>query len=153
MGISSAIKLLLGRRMGLRSLVWPGRRDVLRVGVGTALAALLARSARAETSPAETPRKKAYSIVDVQIRDKEVFYKQYVPGHGASLEKFGGRFLVATPRQKIIEGNWPADHVVVVHEWPDSEHFEAWYNSSEYEPWKKLRHSVSSANVILVEGV
>ncbi len=129
------------------------RRGFLKGAVAIAASVLGSFTARAETPTAEVPKKKAYSIVDVQIRDKDVFYKEYVPGHSSTLIKFGGRFLVATSKKQIIEGDWPSDHVVVIHEWPDLEHFHNWYESPDYTPWKKLRHSVSTANVILVEGV
>lgn len=129
------------------------RRGLLKGAAVIAASVLGSFTARAQTPAAEAPKKKAYTIVDVQIRDKDVFYKEYVPGHSPTITKFGGRFLVATPKKQIIEGDWPSDHVVVVHEWPDLEHFRAWYDSPDYAPWKKLRHSVSTANVILVEGV
>ena len=69
------------------------RRGLLKGAAVIAASVLGSFTARAQTPAAEAPKKKAYTIVDVQIRDKDVFYKEYVPGHSPTITKFGGRFL------------------------------------------------------------
>ena len=93
----------------------------------------------------------AYSIVAVRVDNQELF-QQYVDGHQRTLEKYGGRFLIAGSDFQTIEGKWPGD-LVVVHRWPDQEAFNAWYSSSEYKPWKELRFSAAEANVVLIDGL
>ena len=93
----------------------------------------------------------AYSIVAVTVHDQQLF-QHYVEGHKGTLDKYGGRFLIASSDYEMIEGKWPGQ-VVVVHEWPDRDAFNAWYTSSEYKPWKEKRFASAQANVVLVDGL
>ena len=93
----------------------------------------------------------AYSIVAVTVNDQQTF-QHYVDGHKGTLEKFGGRFLIAGSDFDTIEGKWPGQ-VVVVHKWPDRDAFHAWYASSEYKPWKEMRFASAEANVVLLDGL
>ena len=93
----------------------------------------------------------AYSIIDLTVRAPQLFQK-YVDGHKGTLAKFGGRFLAAGNEFDLIEGVWPGQ-IVVVHEWPDREAFNAWYASDVYRPWKEIRLAASSANVVLIDGL
>ena len=69
-----------------------------------------------------------------------------------TLEKYGGRFVVAGGQFEVIEGDW-TPRLVVVHQWPSRAAFKEWYASDEYRPWKAKRHAASAANVILVDGL
>lgn len=93
----------------------------------------------------------SYSIVAVTVNNPELF-QEYVDGHMGTLEKFGGRFLVAGNEFETMEGSWPGQ-IVVVHEWPDKAAFHAWYTSEEYAPWKEKRQASSKANVVLIDGL
>lgn len=92
-----------------------------------------------------------YSIVAVTVNDERLF-RQYVEGHTPTLEKYGGRFLVAGADFETIEGQWPGQ-LAVVHEWPHREAFHTWYNSDDYKPWKEMRFASAVAKVILSDGV
>lgn len=93
----------------------------------------------------------AYSIVDIEIRDGKKF-SEYVAGHLPSLAKAGGRFIAAGGKVETVEGGW-APRTVVIHQWPSAQAFLNWYHGPEYRRWRDLRHSVSSANVVLAQGV
>ncbi|WP_207062896.1 DUF1330 domain-containing protein [Motiliproteus sp. SC1-56] len=96
--------------------------------------------------------KKAYSIVNiVRILDEKKF-AAYVTGHLPTLAPYGGRFLVKGGRGDVLEGEWPSN-LIVIHEFPSTEQFKAWYHSEAYRPWKALRQSCAEVNVILTEGV
>lgn len=90
-----------------------------------------------------------YTILDVTIKDREKFL-EYVKGHRASFQQYGGKLLFRSNDMEIIEGNW-SPKLFVVHEWPSEEAFRKWYNSKEYEPWKKLRKIAMEVNMILVK--
>jgi len=92
-----------------------------------------------------------YSLVAVTVKDPELF-QRYVDGHQGTLEKFGGRFLIAGSDFETIEGTWPGQ-IVVVHVWPDRNAFHAWYASSDYKPWKELRFASAEAKVVLIDGL
>ena len=93
----------------------------------------------------------AYSIVRIEVRDGKAF-GEYVAGHTPTIATAGGTFLVAGARPQSVEGNWP-NRLMVIHQWPNARTFIDWYESAAYAPWKRLRHSASSAQVVLVQGV
>ncbi len=96
--------------------------------------------------------KKAYCIVNIlKIHDREKF-NAYVTGHVASIEKFGGKFLVKGAAGTVLEGRGDSN-LLVIHEFPGIEAFKDWYHSDDYRPWKELRQSCAEVNVILTEGV
>jgi len=91
----------------------------------------------------------AYVIVDVEIIDAEIYdaYKKLVP---ASLEKYGGRFLVRGGNVETLEGAWSPGRFVML-EFPSAERAKAWFESAEYAPAKELRHKSAQSHMILVE--
>ena len=92
----------------------------------------------------------AYVIAEVTITDPDLFaeYRQLVP---ATIEKYGGRFLVRGGAVETKEGGWSPARVVVV-EFPSMERARSWYHSPEYAPALALRLQSASAKLILVEG-
>jgi uncharacterized protein (DUF1330 family) len=92
----------------------------------------------------------AYVLVDITVQKPEVFaeYRKQVP---ATVEKYGGRFLVRGGAHEVLEGDCRPTRIVVL-EFPDMARAKAWYNSPEYAPLLKLRLSAATGPVILVEG-
>jgi len=92
-----------------------------------------------------------YLIVDVEITDPETYesYKKLVP---ASIEHYGGRFLVRGGKVETLEGAWSPGRFVIL-EFPSSDQAKAWYASAEYAPAKDLRHKSAQSHMILAEGV
>jgi uncharacterized protein (DUF1330 family) len=93
----------------------------------------------------------AYFIVDIDVTDSTAFeeYRKAVP---ATVETYGGKFLVRGGRMEVVEGSWRPKRVVVT-EFPSLEQAKRWYDSEEYRALKALRLRTSKENVILVEGV
>ncbi|MFZ5970067.1 MAG: DUF1330 domain-containing protein [Bacteroidota bacterium] len=94
---------------------------------------------------------KAYIIVDVQVIDP-VRYEDYKKLTPASLEPFGGKFIVRGGQTETLEGNWIPGRIVMV-EFPSAEKAKAWWSSEGYAPAKALRQATSYTRMILVEGV
>lgn len=92
----------------------------------------------------------AYFIVDVNVQDPAGFeeYRKRVP---ATIEKYGGKFLVRGGKFEKLEGNWEPTRVVLL-EFPSLEQAKRWYDSEEYREPKALRFKTSRTNLILVEG-
>jgi uncharacterized protein (DUF1330 family) len=92
----------------------------------------------------------AYVIADVHIQDTARFeeYRKLVP---ATVEKYGGKFLVRGGKFEMLEGEWQPKRVVVL-EFPTVEQAKRWYESPEYREPKALRLAAAKSNVILVEG-
>jgi uncharacterized protein (DUF1330 family) len=93
---------------------------------------------------------KAYIIVDVRITDAALYedYKKLTP---ASLQPFGGRFIVRGGATTTLEGDWVPGRIVVL-EFPSMEQAKAWWSSDGYAPAKAIRQSASVTRMIAVEG-
>ncbi|MFO7256462.1 MAG: DUF1330 domain-containing protein [Bacteroidota bacterium] len=93
---------------------------------------------------------KAYIIVDVTITDPSRYeeYKKLTP---ASVEPFGGKFIVRGGTAERLEGDWQPGRIVVI-EFPSLEKAKEWWSSDVYAPAKALRQSASITQMIVAEG-
>ena len=92
----------------------------------------------------------AYLIADIQVTDP-AGYDQYRPLAGASVARFGGRFVVRGGTVDLLEGGPEPERIVVI-EFPDADTARRWYRSEEYQAALKIRQSASRGRVFLVEG-
>ena len=93
----------------------------------------------------------AYIVVDVEITDPED-YQTYARQTLATLEPYGGKFIVRGGNAETIEGDWQPKRFVVI-EFPGVEQAKAWYNSPEYSSIIGIRHRSANSRMILVQGV
>jgi uncharacterized protein (DUF1330 family) len=93
----------------------------------------------------------AYIVVDVVVKDP-VRYDDYRKRVMATLEHYGGKFLVRGGKVENLEGTWKPQRFVLV-EFPDAAKARAWWNSDAYAEPKAIRQSASHTEMILVEGV
>jgi uncharacterized protein (DUF1330 family) len=93
----------------------------------------------------------AYIIVEVEVKDP-VRYEDYKKLTPASIDAYGGRFIVRGGKAELIEGDQKPQRIVVL-EFENSERAKAWWNSPEYSDAKKLRHATAESRMILVKGV
>jgi uncharacterized protein (DUF1330 family) len=77
--------------------------------------------------------------------------EQYLARIDATLEPFGGRFVVHGARPGVREGSWTGDLIVIG--FPDLAQARAWYESPAYQEIIPLRAANSEGEIILVEGV
>jgi uncharacterized protein (DUF1330 family) len=93
----------------------------------------------------------AYIIVQVEVTDPETFetYRAQVP---ASLQPFGGEYIVRGGDMEVLEGEWPIPRCVVL-KFPDMVAAKAWHASPEYEGPKALRQASANANMVVVDGI
>jgi uncharacterized protein (DUF1330 family) len=94
---------------------------------------------------------KAFIVAAETPKDESIFseYRKAVP---ATLEPFGGKFIVrGTGYRKLLEGEWPHPRLVII-EFPSREAAEGWYRSPEYQKIIGLRQSSAVSNLIIVEG-
>jgi uncharacterized protein (DUF1330 family) len=76
---------------------------------------------------------------------------EYLQRIDATLEPFGGRFVVHGGEFEVLEGTWPGNVIVI--EFPDRGQADAWYNSDSYQEILGLRTDNSRSDVIIVDGV
>jgi uncharacterized protein (DUF1330 family) len=93
----------------------------------------------------------AYVVAEVEIVNPEG-YKTYTQQVGATVEKYGGRFLVRGGQAHPLEGEWPEVRRVII-EFPSVDRARQWWDSTEYAEPKKLRRANSKGRLLLIEGV
>ena len=93
----------------------------------------------------------AYIVVELEVTDTEGFarYRDMVP---ATLEAYGGRYLVRGGELETLEGNWHPQRFVVI-EFDSVEQAKRWWDSEEYRDARDLRQATAKTQMILVEGV
>ena len=91
-----------------------------------------------------------YVIGDIEVKEPAAF-QEYRNRIAATVEKYGGRFVVRGGRVNHKEGDWQPRHVVML-EFPSFEQAERWYNSPEYKPLIAIREKAARTNLIIVEG-
>lgn len=69
----------------------------------------------------------------------------------ATLDPFGGRFVVQGGGLEVLEGAW-AESVIIV-SFPDMTRARTWYKSAAYQEILHLRTNHTVGDVILIEGV
>jgi uncharacterized protein (DUF1330 family) len=92
----------------------------------------------------------AYVLAEIEILNPEG-YKAYTALVPATIEKYGGRFLVRGGRADAMEGEWPERRRVII-EFPSMEQAKKWWDSPEYEKPKALRRANSKGRLLFMEG-
>ncbi len=92
----------------------------------------------------------AYIVVEVDVKDPERYadYRAMVP---ASLEQYGGEFLVRGGAVEKLEGDWQPLRFVMIR-FDSVEQAKRWWDSDEYREARNLRQATSDTNMIVVEG-
>jgi len=92
----------------------------------------------------------AYVIAEIDITDPEA-YKEYQVAVPATVDKYGGRFLVRGGRIVAKDGGWDPKRVIVI-QFPSIEAAEKWYHSAEYAPLLDIRLKATKSRLIITEG-
>ncbi len=94
----------------------------------------------------------AYVIVGVDVTEPEAYeaYRREVP---ATLEPYGGRFIVRGGAFEVLEGDWPVSRTVVL-AFPSIEQVRAWHDSAAYQAILPIRQQHARTEfMVAVEGV
>lgn len=94
--------------------------------------------------------KKGYWIGRVDVNDADA-YQAYIDANGKAFAEFGARFIIRGGDFETLEGSARSRNVVI--EFPSYEAAMACYRSPAYEAAKAFRLPVSTADVIVIEGV
>jgi uncharacterized protein (DUF1330 family) len=92
----------------------------------------------------------AYVIAEIDVHDADL-YREYAALVPATLEPYGGRFIVRGGQCETLEGGWQPPRMVVL-EFPTSERARTWYTSAGYGAALQMRQRASTGKLILVEG-
>jgi uncharacterized protein (DUF1330 family) len=76
---------------------------------------------------------------------------EYLQKIDATMDPFGGRFLVHGNPVELREGSWDGNLIII--EFPDLDRARAWFDSPDYQAIMALRTDNSVSDLILVGGV
>lgn len=93
----------------------------------------------------------AYLFANVEVTDP-AGYEDYRQRVTATIEAFGGRYLVRGGATEVLEGDWIPKRLVIL-EFADMARLKAWYHSPEYRPLIELRQKTTTSTLIAVQGV
>ena len=93
----------------------------------------------------------AYVIADITVTDPER-YKDYTSQTPATVEKFGGQFVVRGGDVTIMGGDWKPNRLVII-EFPNMATLKKWYKSKDYQKIAKIREEASEGSFVFVDGV
>jgi uncharacterized protein (DUF1330 family) len=89
-------------------------------------------------------------VLEIDVNDSAT-YAKYVERVPATIEKFGGRYLVRGGRITSMEGGWNPERVVIL-EFPNLEQLKKWNRSPEYQELALLRAASTESRAFAVEG-
>jgi len=93
----------------------------------------------------------AHVIVDIEITDP-AGYEEYKKLAGATVEKYGGKYIVRGGATEVLEGDWKPRRIVVL-EFESVQRAKEWLNCEEYREPRKMRHRTAKTKMIVVESV
>ena len=93
-----------------------------------------------------------YLVFENEIHDVAA-YDRYKAAVKPMVEAAGGEYLTRDGKVTVLTGDWHPKRVVIF-KWPSQQALQAFMSSEEYQPWKKLRESVTTTkSLVLVEGM
>jgi uncharacterized protein (DUF1330 family) len=93
----------------------------------------------------------AYVIAKLRSVEMGPDIVNYIQRIDATLEPFGGRFVIHGGPHDVLEGPYAGDIIMVG--FPDRESATAWYESPAYREILPLRTGNSEGWVVIVDGV
>lgn len=92
-----------------------------------------------------------YVIAQVLGVKDQAAFDEYRSKVAATVEQYGGKFLVRGGEVQTLEGDWQGRPVVI--EFENATRAREWYGSAEYRPLAQLRQRCADTVAIIVEGV
>jgi len=93
----------------------------------------------------------AYVIVEIDIVDP-TGYEEYKKLASATVEKYGGKYIVRGGGAETLEGDWKPKRIVVL-QFDSMQRAKEWLNCEEYREPRKMRHRTARTRMVVVEGV
>jgi uncharacterized protein (DUF1330 family) len=94
----------------------------------------------------------AYLISEVAAIDDPGGFEEYRRLVAATVEPFGGKYLVRARAFELLEGDWQAEALVVI-EFESAAKAKEWWSSDAYSEVKKIRQRTAKSKLIIVGGV
>jgi uncharacterized protein (DUF1330 family) len=125
----------------------PGWNILIAALCGAVLGAVSVHSLQAQG------KRLAYYVAEVDLTgDAASYEKDYVPKVRASIEKSGGKTLVAAQKPTVLEGDPPKPRIAIV-AFDSMDELLAWWNSDQYKQDRKISDKYATVKSYAVEGV
>ena len=93
----------------------------------------------------------AYVIVEIDIVDP-TRYEEYKQLASATVEKYGGKYIVRGGAVETLEGDWKPKRIVVL-QFGSMQRAKDWLDCEEYREPRKMRHRTARTRMVVVDGV
>jgi uncharacterized protein (DUF1330 family) len=93
----------------------------------------------------------AYVMARVHTTNLGPEIVEYLRSVDATMQPFGGRFLVHGGPVDAVEGTWSGDLIII--EFPDLGSARGWYESPAYVAIRHLRTENTTADTIIFDGL
>lgn len=91
-----------------------------------------------------------YMIIEITVEDAQT-YAEYVERVPATVEKYGGRYVVRGGAVTPLTGDWSPERIIIL-EFPTAEQMRRRNSSPEYLELAPLRMSSTKTRAIALEG-
>lgn len=93
-----------------------------------------------------------FVVSEIEMKNADVYQKEYAPKAQASIRKHGGKILAAGQNITAIEGPAPKSRVAI-QQWESVEKVKAWRESPDYKEARKIGDKVAVFRTYVVVGV
>lgn len=94
--------------------------------------------------------KPVYSIVEIDLSNREAYEKEYAPKAAEIIKAKGGKLIAASSNVTTLEGA-PAKRLAI-QQWESMDKLKAWHTSKEYKDNRKIGEKYAKFRIIAVEG-
>jgi uncharacterized protein (DUF1330 family) len=92
-----------------------------------------------------------YVIVEIEVTDP-IGYEEYKKLAGATVAKYGGKYIVRGGPAETLEGDWQPKRIVIL-QFESVQRAKEWLNCPEYREPRKMRHRTAKTKMVVVEGL
>jgi uncharacterized protein (DUF1330 family) len=91
-----------------------------------------------------------FMVIEITVQDAQM-YAEYMERVPATVEKYGGRYVVRGGPVTPFTGDWNPERIIIL-EFPTAEQMQRWNSSPEYLELAPLRMSSTKTRAIALEG-
>jgi uncharacterized protein (DUF1330 family) len=94
-----------------------------------------------------------YQLTEIRVADIGKL-REYGRRAMVLVERYGGRLLTFSTSgcgEVVLEGHWPDNTILILHQWPSRESFDAFYSSNDYNEIKPIRLNAGESRLTLLE--
>src|SRR5215469_2830680 len=92
-----------------------------------------------------------YYVAEIDVKDPEVYGKEYGPKAQTMIKAAGGRFLAADPKPIAFEGEQKSRGVIQI--WDSLEKIKAWQEMPEWQGLHKVGQKYATFKEFAIQGL